>query len=117
MHFFKCDNENENINFIKQQEKRLFTKFHRQLFCWTDKWYGLTMADIRQLEEETQKELDKVNEYFLNSRLNKLLNFCNLKKRLLKVGMLKEWEPKRMNNGNKLKIKQIFIINYYSYFW
>ncbi|KAI9309091.1 hypothetical protein BJ944DRAFT_236413 [Cunninghamella echinulata] len=35
----------------------MFTKFHRQLFCWMDKWYGLTMDDIRKLEEETKKDL------------------------------------------------------------
>ncbi|XP_062919124.1 phosphatidylinositol transfer protein, beta, like [Mobula hypostoma] len=43
--------------FIHKQEKRLFTNFHRQLFCWIDKWIGLTMDDIRQMEEDTQKEL------------------------------------------------------------
>ena len=30
-----------------------------QLFCWTDKWHGMTMADIRALEEETKKKLDE----------------------------------------------------------
>lgn len=45
-----------------QQEKRLFTKFHRQVFCWLDKWIDLTMDDIRRMEEETQKELDEVTE-------------------------------------------------------
>jgi len=39
----------------------LFTKFHKQLFCWIDQWYGLTMADIRRIEDETQKELQNVN--------------------------------------------------------
>lgn len=43
--------------FIQSSEKRLFTKFHRQLFCWIDEWYGLTMADIRRIEDEVQKEL------------------------------------------------------------
>jgi len=28
------------------------------LFCWTDQWYGLTIEDIRRLEDETQKELN-----------------------------------------------------------
>ncbi len=45
--------------FIQQSERRLFTKFHRQLFCWLDKWYGLTMADIRRIEEQVKAELDK----------------------------------------------------------
>uniref|UniRef100_A0A8C6WN21 Phosphatidylinositol transfer protein beta isoform n=1 Tax=Neogobius melanostomus TaxID=47308 RepID=A0A8C6WN21_9GOBI len=47
-------------NFIHRQEKRIFTNFHRQLFCWIDKWVGLTMEDIRRMEEETQKELEEL---------------------------------------------------------
>lgn len=48
------------LSFFPQQEKRIFTNFHRQLFCWIDKWVGLTMEDIRRMEEETQKELEEV---------------------------------------------------------
>lgn len=44
---------------IQKSERRLFTTFHRQVFCWTDKWYGLTMDDIRALEDKTKEELDK----------------------------------------------------------
>lgn len=44
-----------------QQEKRLFTNFHRQLFCWLDKWVDLTMEDIRRMEEETKRQLDEVS--------------------------------------------------------
>nr|XP_008527943.1 PREDICTED: phosphatidylinositol transfer protein beta isoform isoform X4 [Equus przewalskii]XP_023503899.1 phosphatidylinositol transfer protein beta isoform isoform X4 [Equus caballus] len=47
-------------NFIQKQEKRIFTNFHRQLFCWIDKWIDLTMEDIRRMEDETQKELETV---------------------------------------------------------
>ena len=62
----------EYIFFRPQQEKRIFTNFHRQLFCTIDKWVDLTMDDIRRMEEETQKELADVsacvkiayNEYF-----------------------------------------------------
>jgi len=43
---------------IQKQERRIFTIFHRELFCWTDKWHGLTMEDIRRLEEETKNELE-----------------------------------------------------------
>lgn len=32
--------------------------FIRQLFCWTDRWYGLTIEDIRAIEEQTKKDLD-----------------------------------------------------------
>lgn len=46
-------------SFIQKSERRLFTTFHRQVFCWTDKWYGLTMEDIRALEDKTKEELDR----------------------------------------------------------
>lgn len=48
-------------NTLFQQEKRIFTNFHRQLFCWIDKWVELTMDDIRRMEAETQKELDEAS--------------------------------------------------------
>ncbi|XP_038231194.1 LOW QUALITY PROTEIN: phosphatidylinositol transfer protein alpha isoform [Dermochelys coriacea] len=54
--------QNKVENFIQKQEKRLFTNFHRQLFCWLDKWVDLTMEDIRRMEEETKKQLDEMRE-------------------------------------------------------
>lgn len=45
---------------IQKIEKRIFTHFHRQLFCWIDKWINLTMDDIRRMEEETKAELDEM---------------------------------------------------------
>lgn len=45
------------------QEERLFRNFHRQLFCWTDKWYGLTMQDIRALEAEAVEKLNKERQH------------------------------------------------------
>ena len=42
-------------------EKRVFSKFHREVCCWIDKWYGLTMDDIRRIEEETRRELNEVS--------------------------------------------------------
>ncbi|XP_029493714.2 phosphatidylinositol transfer protein beta isoform isoform X1 [Oncorhynchus nerka] len=51
--------QNKVENFIHKQEKRIFTNFHRQLFCWIDKWVELTMEDIRRMEAETQKELEE----------------------------------------------------------
>lgn len=44
-----------------QQEKRIFTNFHRQLFCTIDKWVDLTMDDIRKMEADTQRELEEVS--------------------------------------------------------
>ncbi|XP_003968780.1 phosphatidylinositol transfer protein alpha isoform-like [Takifugu rubripes] len=45
---------------IHTVEKRLFTHFHRQVFCWMDKWIDLTMEDIRNMEEQTKEELNKM---------------------------------------------------------
>jgi len=45
--------------FIHTTEKRLFLNFHRQVFCWMDKWHGMTMDDIRALEDKTKRELDE----------------------------------------------------------
>jgi len=42
--------------------KRLLTNFHRQLFCWIDKWFGMTMEDIRELEDKTKEDLDKMRQ-------------------------------------------------------
>ncbi|KAK6636459.1 hypothetical protein RUM43_010120 [Polyplax serrata] len=51
--------QNRVEEFIQSSERRLFTTFHRKVFCSIDRWYGLTMADIRALEEKTKHELDK----------------------------------------------------------
>lgn len=51
--------QNRIESFIMKQEARLFQIFHRQLFCWLDCWYGLTMQDIRALEAETKRLLDE----------------------------------------------------------
>ncbi|KAG5451836.1 Phosphatidylinositol transfer protein alpha isoform [Clonorchis sinensis] len=47
---------------LQNQERRIFYNFHRQLFCWMDKWHGLTMNDIRALEDQAKHELDKQRE-------------------------------------------------------
>ncbi|EDO43322.1 predicted protein [Nematostella vectensis] len=39
---------------------RLLRNFHRQMFCWMDRWYGLTLDDIRRIEDETKDKLDKM---------------------------------------------------------
>ena len=45
---------------VAQTERRVFTNFHRQVFCWLDLWYGLTIEDIRRIEDETKRALDEV---------------------------------------------------------
>jgi len=44
---------------IQKVYPRLFRNFHRQVFCWLDEWYDLTMDDIRRIEEETKADLDQ----------------------------------------------------------
>lgn len=45
--------------FIQDAERRLFTNFHRQVFCWMDRWHGMTIEDIRKLEDKTKDDLSK----------------------------------------------------------
>ncbi|KAI8063907.1 hypothetical protein BC940DRAFT_306670 [Gongronella butleri] len=45
-------------SYLANAIRGMFTKFHRQLFCWTDKWFGMTMDDIRDMEKKTKEELD-----------------------------------------------------------
>lgn len=45
-------------SFTHTQYPRLFSKFHREVFCWIDHWHGLTMQDIRAIEEKAQRELE-----------------------------------------------------------
>ncbi|XP_058484044.1 phosphatidylinositol transfer protein alpha isoform isoform X2 [Solea solea] len=52
--------QNKVESFIQKQEKRLFTNFHRQLFCWMDKWIELSMDDIRRKEDQTREELEEM---------------------------------------------------------
>lgn len=44
-------------NYFMSEERRLFNRLHKQLYCWMDKWYGLTMEDIRRIEAEVAEEL------------------------------------------------------------
>ena len=42
--------------------RRLLFNFHRQVFCWLDKWYGMTIEDIRVLEAKTKDDLDEMRQ-------------------------------------------------------
>lgn len=46
-------------NYLKNMYKSIFAIFHRQIFCWMDKWYGLKIEDVRQIEEKLAKDLEK----------------------------------------------------------
>lgn len=59
IHFKWFGLQNRVENYIKNFEHNLFTVFHRRLFCKMDQWYGMTMEDIRILEEEAKEMLDQ----------------------------------------------------------
>eukprot|EP01133_Synstelium_polycarpum_P015139 gene15139-17918_t len=46
-------------NFMMKIERDIFTKFHRQVYCWLDDWFGWTMEDVRKFENKTKGDLDK----------------------------------------------------------
>ena len=48
---------------IFRLERRVFTNFHRQVFCWMDMWFDLTINDIRKLEDETKEELIELRKH------------------------------------------------------
>ena len=39
--------------------RKTILRAHRQAWCWQDEYQGLTLADIRHLEDETQRELNR----------------------------------------------------------
>jgi len=45
-------------SFLMNFERDLFFNFHRQVYCWLDEWFGMTMEDIREYETRTKKDLD-----------------------------------------------------------
>ncbi|KAL4712383.1 hypothetical protein ACJJTC_001544 [Scirpophaga incertulas] len=56
--WFGLQSKVENV--IQKSERRLFTIFHRQVFCSMDDWFGMTMADIRAIEDRTKEELERL---------------------------------------------------------
>ncbi|KAF9904537.1 hypothetical protein EC991_002597 [Linnemannia zychae] len=44
-------------SYMQSVERDLFTKFHRELFCSMDRWHGLSMEEIREMEKRTKEEL------------------------------------------------------------
>jgi len=44
--------------FLQTFERDLFLKFHRQVYCWLDEWYGMTLEDVRTFEAKIKTDLD-----------------------------------------------------------
>jgi len=49
--------------------RKTILRAHRQAWCWQDEYQGLTLADIRRLEDETQRELNKRMAQFQNENI------------------------------------------------
>jgi len=45
-------------SYLHNFERNLFLRFHRQVYCWLDEWFGMTMEDIRKYENKTKQDLD-----------------------------------------------------------
>merc|ERR1719447_1069180 len=52
--------QNKVENIIMKSVRRLLFNFHSQVFCWIDKWHGLTIEDIREIEDKTKEELKEM---------------------------------------------------------
>lgn len=50
--------------------RKTILRAHRQAWCWQDEYQGLTLADIRRLEDETQRELNKRMAHFQNQNIH-----------------------------------------------
>ncbi|KAJ2112075.1 hypothetical protein IW146_004884 [Coemansia sp. RSA 922] len=49
--------------YIHSTMREVFAVFHRQLFCDTDGWFGMTIEELRAMEDDTAKKLiDKRNQ-------------------------------------------------------
>lgn len=52
--------QNKVENLIMKSVRKLLFNFHSQVFCWIDKWHGLTIEDIRKIEDKTKEELKEM---------------------------------------------------------
>ncbi|KAL3307804.1 hypothetical protein Ciccas_013672 [Cichlidogyrus casuarinus] len=54
---FICLVEMSKLIYLGTALRKTMVKAHRQAWAWQDEWYGLSMRDIRLLEEETARAL------------------------------------------------------------
>jgi len=46
-------------NFMMGMETNIFLRFHKQVFCWIDEWYGMSMEEVRAFEDELREKINK----------------------------------------------------------
>lgn len=49
----------------KNAQRKILLEGHRKCFCWLDEWHGLTMEDVRRMEDETADALAKARALIL----------------------------------------------------
>lgn len=57
--------------------RKTILRAHRQAWCWQDEYQGLSLADIRRLEDETQQELNKRMAHFQKQAVNLSISNTN----------------------------------------
>lgn len=45
-------------NYIMNMEKNIFTRYHKQLYCWLDEWFGFSFEEILSREALLYEELE-----------------------------------------------------------
>lgn len=45
---------------LQNAQRKILLEGHRKCFCWLDEWHGLTMEDVRKMEDETAEAISKV---------------------------------------------------------
>jgi hypothetical protein len=43
----------------KNAQRKILLEGHRKCFCWLDEWHGLTMEDVRKMEDDTAKAISR----------------------------------------------------------
>jgi hypothetical protein len=46
-------------SYTMNTETQIFLKFHQQIFCWLDEWFGLNLSEILEAEKKIYAEMNK----------------------------------------------------------
>ena len=47
--------------FVCKKEHQLLVAQHQKIFCWIDEWHGMTIEDIRAIEEKAKEKLEQLS--------------------------------------------------------
>jgi len=54
--YFGFQTKMENV--LIEAEGNIFDRFFRQVFCWTDDWYHLTLDEVREYEQRIEQKMN-----------------------------------------------------------